>query len=158
MEGDIRAEVWWWVDIHDRRASPIGGPQPLPRSGTSLGPQSRPGALPRGSCGAGSGSSEPDQPCRRLSAWSTCTRHRRRCTLHIPGRSDERTTWVRGTGTLTVPQGHAPMPFPLSSICARMIRTTMSVVLVGSAAYNQNPTLERPDGHAAELDRSSDDQ
>ena len=32
MEGDIRApEVWWRGDIHDRRASPIGVPEPLPK-------------------------------------------------------------------------------------------------------------------------------
>ncbi len=35
-EGDIRApEVWWRVDIHDWRASPIGVPEPLPRSWTA---------------------------------------------------------------------------------------------------------------------------
>ena len=35
---------------------------------------------------------------------------------------------------------------------------SLSIPPGGSAAYNQNPTLERPDGHAAELDHSADDQ
>ena len=35
---------------------------------------------------------------------------------------------------------------------------SLSIPPGGSAAYNQNPTLERPDGHAAELDRSANDQ
>ena len=50
LESDIQTpEVWLRVDIHDRRASPIGVPEPLPRSGTALlGSQRRPGALPRG--------------------------------------------------------------------------------------------------------------
>ncbi len=33
---------------------------------------------------------------------------------------------------------------------------SLSIPPGGSTAYNQNPTLDRPDGHAAELDRSAD--
>ena len=37
VEGDIRApEVWLRVDTHDRRASPIDVPEPLPRVGDAL--------------------------------------------------------------------------------------------------------------------------
>ena len=53
MEGDMRApEVWLRVDIRDPCASPLGVPEPLPRSGTaSWGSQRRPepsrgGAVP----------------------------------------------------------------------------------------------------------------
>ena len=35
---------------------------------------------------------------------------------------------------------------------------SLSIPPGGSTAYNQNPTRERPDPHAAELERSADDQ
>ena len=35
---------------------------------------------------------------------------------------------------------------------------SLSIPLWGSTAYNQNPTLDQPDWHTADLDRSADDQ
>ncbi len=52
MEGDIRApEVWLRVDIHDRRASPIGVPNPAQVLDALLGPPAMPWSPPRGGTG-----------------------------------------------------------------------------------------------------------